>query len=186
MSRPPEPNCREPFADTLAGLQWVCFLLRCLAYPHELLVRRFGTMGRGYRSRPESVIGVLLVPLFLSLLIPPHWGVSWLLLHSFYLFMVAGIHNWTPVRGGHLHRLYIGDPLVGSAETRWGETWLGLGLGLALLVLCPTVGGCQLLATVCSRVNLFLLKAREQRIVDSMRDGQIDAQYYAELLRRGK
>lgn len=167
----------------VAALRLGGFVARCLAYPHEVLVRKPGTMGRDYRGRPEAALGLLVAPWLTAAVIPPTHGPQWIGPHIGLLLVAATLHAWVPPHGGRRHRRYVGDPWIGGPSRR-AETLLGLAVGFALLPLCPTVGGCQLVGTLCSRWHLDGVEARNRRMVEAMKDAQMEAELLAKRVRR--
>jgi hypothetical protein len=81
------------------------------------------------------------------------------------------------------HTKYIGDPLFGNSDRRWGEVAVGLPLALLLFAACPTLGAVHLASVACSRAVLADLTARDRRRVERMRDARQEAMYYAARLR---
>jgi hypothetical protein len=168
MSRPQH----GPPIDATQALGFIHLVLSSLAYASELLVRKNG-----------SFCGIIVVPMVMIIVSPPHYGAEYILWHAVGMMLAAFLHRrQRRINGVHIHRHYIGTPRIGGAK-RWGEFFLGLLIAFAFIPVCDTLVIWHLLGTISSRIEIDYMFARERRIRDRMRDAQIEAAHYSSSMR---
>jgi hypothetical protein len=184
---PHQPNeDRGVLSDMVTGLSLLVMLLHAVGHLHALFTRRWGSMGREYPSGFVAVVGIIVVPMMSVLIVPPSYGAEFVWPYCLLLIALAVLHGLAKHRQKqHVHRHYIGDPWlkIGDPSRRRGEWVLGwILIGLCFL-LSNTLGFLQLVSLICNAMTQDMIEARDRRIIHQMRDGQLEAEYYANRLK---
>ena len=126
------------------------------------------------------------VPLLAIVIIPPSYGVGFLVPYCLLVYLLAFLHGVAKQRQTrHVHRHYIGDPwlTIGHPSRRLGEWLLGWLLVGLFFLFSNTLGLLHLVSLICAAIGQDLMEAREKRILQQMRDSQLEAEYYSNRLK---
>ncbi len=170
-----------PPGDIMATYGLLLVAVRALAFPHELVVRRLGTMGNRYPGALPMLGGVFAAgPLWVTFVHPTE-GVKWWPVYWLTLLGLAACHRVAQVRRREpIHSRYVGDCWLGN---RAWELPIGVALAAGTLTFCPSLAGFVLASALANAVHNGLLEERDRRIVQRMRDQEIEARYYADRFR---
>jgi hypothetical protein len=145
-------------------------------------------MGSEYPGWRVRIGAACAFPLFM-IFSPPHHG-AWLLVPWWYLLTgLIVLHLFLGWKSEAAHSHYIGDSLAWRWNANWRtqgkrilpEFWLSMGLACLLAFLCDTVGKFVAFSGICSTVSLLLMRFRDQKIAQRMRNQQLDAEYYGHM-----
>jgi hypothetical protein len=186
MSSHHSQDDRHPSTDIVGMLNVVVLLIHAIGHIHALFTRRWGSMGRDYPSGFVAIVSIIFVPLLAIVIVPPSYGVGFLVPYCLLVYLLAFLHGIAKQRQTrHVHRHYIGDPwlTIGHPSRRLGEWLLGWLLVGLFFLFSNTLGMLHLVSLICAAIGQDLMEAREKRILQQMRDSQLEAEYYSNRLK---